>query len=170
VVGCSLVMAQRGLCPRDLPGQANAGRAVIAAAVCLLAGLRAAGSSRRWTTPAPTPLGGTQHPGTIMANRVAGGLLDRYLAGSVNLGEKADGPADQGGRAFGAHGGCDDPRARTRVHRMSARSDVRPADAGRLALASVALARPQWLLRATGSADGTWPGRVTRILGARYVV
>jgi hypothetical protein len=43
-------------------------------------------------------------------------------------------------------------------------------DVARLALGTVALARPQALLRLTRSADGTWPRRVTRLLGARYVV
>jgi hypothetical protein len=49
-------------------------------------------------------------------------------------------------------------------------SEVRPVDLARLALGTVALARPQLLVRATGSADGPWPRRVTRLLGARYVV
>lgn len=49
-------------------------------------------------------------------------------------------------------------------------SDIRPVDAARLALGGVALIRPQWLLGVTGSDDGIWPRRVTRILGARYVV
>ncbi|GAA1916617.1 hypothetical protein [Nocardioides marmoribigeumensis] len=52
---------------------------------------------------------------------------------------------------------------------MSATS-TRPVDLARLAAGAVAVARPQWLIRATGSADGTWPRRVTRILGARYAV
>jgi hypothetical protein len=51
---------------------------------------------------------------------------------------------------------------------MSA-GDLRPVDAARLTLGAVALVRPQLLIRVTGSADGTWPRRVTRILGGRYV-
>jgi hypothetical protein len=47
---------------------------------------------------------------------------------------------------------------------------VRPADLARLGLGAVALAWPQWLVRGTGSRDGRWPRRVTRLLGARYVV
>ena len=49
-------------------------------------------------------------------------------------------------------------------------SALRPVDIGRLALGTVALVRPQALVRATRSADGTWPRLVTRLLGARYVV
>ena len=52
---------------------------------------------------------------------------------------------------------------------MSAR-EARPVDVARLALGTAALARPHWFIRATRAADGTWPRRVTRILGARYVV
>ena len=64
---------------------------------------------------------GLSTAGTIVANRVAGGLLDRYLARTglssqqtdedrdpdqpVNLWSPADGP---GGRDFGAHGAFDD--------------------------------------------------------------
>lgn len=47
---------------------------------------------------------------------------------------------------------------------------VRPVDAARLVLGGLALTRPRWLLAATGSADGLWPRRATRILGARYLV
>jgi hypothetical protein len=47
---------------------------------------------------------------------------------------------------------------------------LRRVDVARLAAGAVALARPQLLIRMTGSADGTWPRRVTRLLGARYVV
>lgn len=46
----------------------------------------------------------------------------------------------------------------------------RRVDVARFGLGVLALARPEWLVRGTGSADGTWPRRVTRILGARYVV
>lgn len=49
-------------------------------------------------------------------------------------------------------------------------SDPRPVDLARLMVGGVALARPQWLLRGTRSNDGAWPRRVTRILGARYVL
>ena len=52
---------------------------------------------------------------------------------------------------------------------MSAR-DARPVDVARLTLGALALSRPQWFIRATGADDGTWPRRVTRILGGRYVV
>ena len=47
---------------------------------------------------------------------------------------------------------------------------VRPVDVARFALGATGLLRPQWLLRGTASADGTLPRRVTRILGARYVL
>jgi hypothetical protein len=53
---------------------------------------------------------------------------------------------------------------------MSARSIARPIDLVRLVAGTVALTRPGWLVRVTGSEDGTWPRRVTRILGARYLV
>lgn len=46
---------------------------------------------------------------------------------------------------------------------------VRPVDGARATLGAVALARPQWLLRGTGSEDGRWPRVVTRVLGARYL-
>ena len=47
---------------------------------------------------------------------------------------------------------------------------IRPVDASRLALGVTAMIGPGLLLRTTGSADGTWPRRLTRILGARYLV
>lgn len=48
-------------------------------------------------------------------------------------------------------------------------AQVRPVDGARATLGAVALARPQLLLRVTGSDDGRWPRIVTRILGARYL-
>ena len=53
---------------------------------------------------------------------------------------------------------------------MTRDDGARPVDVARLCLGSIALVRPRWLLRVTGSADGTWPRRATRVLGARYVV
>jgi hypothetical protein len=53
---------------------------------------------------------------------------------------------------------------------MSRHRALRPVDAARFGLGVTALVRPRWLLRAAASADGTWPRRVTRVLGARYVV
>jgi hypothetical protein len=53
---------------------------------------------------------------------------------------------------------------------MTSTDALRPVDLARLALGTTGVLRPQWLIRGTGSADGTWPRRVTRILGARYVL
>ena len=141
--------------------------------------------------------------GTIIANRVAGGLLDRYLA---RTGSPPSRPSSRGPRPAGQPVGARRrsrrarlrrarhlrrPRPRTGVGRMTSRSisgpdrdardqprervggrcdTARPVDLARLGLGILALARPQWLLRGTASRDGRWPRRVTRILGARYVV
>ena len=43
------------------------------------------------------------------------------------------------------------------------------ADLARTGLGVVGVVRPQWLLVMTGSADGTWPRRAARLLGARYL-
>ncbi|CAM3516859.1 hypothetical protein [Nocardioides zeicaulis] len=53
---------------------------------------------------------------------------------------------------------------------MIAPRHAHAADVARAALGLVGLLRPQWLLVATGSADGTWPRRAARLLGARYLV
>ena len=53
---------------------------------------------------------------------------------------------------------------------MSAPSTVRPVDLARVGAGVLALARPGWLVRATGSSDGAWTRRVTRALGARYLL
>ena len=47
---------------------------------------------------------------------------------------------------------------------------VRPVDAARLAIGVAGTLRPRLLIRATRSADGTWPRRLTRLLAARYFV
>ncbi|GAA3935329.1 SDR family oxidoreductase [Actinomadura viridis] len=91
--------------------------------------------------------------GTLLANRLVPGLLDRYLARTgfksqqtgrprdpgqpANLWEPADGP---GGRDFGAHGSFDD-RAHSRSPQMRAARHRRVLAAG-----GAALALGGWLL------------------------
>jgi hypothetical protein len=53
---------------------------------------------------------------------------------------------------------------------MTSTDALRPVDLARLALGATGVLRPQWLIRGTGSADGTWPRRATRLLGVRYLI
>ena len=94
--------------------------------------------------------------GTIMANRVAGGLLDRYLARTgvasqqtgedrpsdqaVNLWEPADGPE---GRDYGAHGPFDD-RAKAHSPQQWASQHRRSLSLGAAGLAATAALRSWW--------------------------
>jgi hypothetical protein len=45
----------------------------------------------------------------------------------------------------------------------------RPTDLARLGAGVLVLARPGWVVHATGSPDGPWVRGTVRILGARYV-